>query len=403
MQRFCTRCGARNAADAAFCESCGNPMPARPAEVPAAERFSPPPAPPGKSGKTALLWGGAIFILLILGLAVGLAWVHFSKPVFAPEQLSEAIRRHLDSSLQIAEPYVCLSNLPYQRPELQIRSEDRKMGDWLDLLVEGGLYEVPREEVIDRGLFGMQTLHVYARTESGAAAVRGNRLCFADGIEFVRLDGYVPPPEIKPGVTATARFVYRYRNPQEWVKDPRAAQLMPARFSQAEWPAGVELRRGEQDWQVVSLIHADQAGQAIQQAQAASAAENRPSAMGGFSDWLKKLFSGVGSSGNPLIGRWRVDVGGLENLAGMAGILGGDRDVQSKMLMSIEFTADTMRLMGEDIPVSYSVKSGEVIVEPKKAGKALLGGGDSLSFKVQDDEHIALDLMFVEIPYRRER
>lgn len=401
MARFCTRCGTQNADDAAFCEACGHSLPLRVAPPPPVIE---PATAAGKrsGGRTALLWGSVIGILLLVIAAAGVALTMNRKPEFSPEQLSEAIRQYLLATPQISENLVCLSNLPYQQPEFRVRADNQPTNDWLGLLVEGGLYAAPREEMVDRGELGIEEQRVYLRSEAGTRVVRGNRLCFADGIEFARLDGVAGPVENKNGATATARFYYRYRNAQAWVQNPRAGQLMPALFAQSEWPAGAELARGEKTaWQVVRLIDGALAEQAVRQA--AENADRKPAA-GGFAEWLKKLFSADSASGgNPLIGRWRAEAGGLGNLAGMAGVMGGNADMQGKLLLTLEFSADKMRLMGQDIPVSYTVKSGEVLVKPLKKGGALPGNGDSLTFRIQDREHIALDLMLAEIPYTRER
>jgi|GEM_PF-3177349 len=400
MACFCTRCGTQNADDAAFCESCGHPLKPR-TEIPVSPTPAAGSAKVSKTSSAALLWGSVVGVLLLVVAAVLGVLFYERKPDFSPDELATAIRQHLAATPQVGESHVCIDNLPYQKPEFRVRPDDQATNDWLGLLVEGGLYEPPHDETVDRGNLGVEEQRVYVKTPLGAQSIRDNRLCFAEGIEFVRLDGHVQPTENKPGATSTARFLFRYRNAQAWTQNPRAAQLLPARFGQPEWPLGAQLKRGESDWQVLGLIAASQATQAIRQAET-TVAEKRP-AGSGFSDWLKKLFGNAAATGNPLLGRWRAEVGGLENLAGVAGILGGEGDLQGKLLLTLEFSADRMRMMGEEVPVTYTVKSDEVIVRPAKSGKSVPGGGDSLSFKIKDRDNIALDLMVVEIPYRRER
>ena len=316
MARFCTQCGEKNADDASFCEACGKTLAVKPAIIPGIPP-APVPQPAARRSNPALLWGGIVGAVL---LAVGLlAVAYFAMPKAADprEQIAEAIRSHLLAKPELTESLVCLNNLPYQHAELRVRPLDQATIDWLDVLVGAGFYQPPRDEQVEREAL-IEEQKVYTRSEAGALAIRGNRLCFAEGVELVRLEASTPPRELKNGeASSTARFFYRYRNAQAWTKSRQAKELMPARFAQPEWPAGAQLQRRDKAWSVERLIDAGVAEQALRR----EAAADKPAASEGWQSWLKGLFAG--KSDNPLLGSWRADLGGLGNLAGMAGVLGG--------------------------------------------------------------------------------
>lgn len=388
MARFCTQCGVQNADDAAFCESCGKSL----------ER--PNPVAPVVDGSRRLnpwlLWGSlgtAALLIVALGLLV---WLARPPAGDARPAQNEALRAYLLAQPAASEALVCLGNLPYQLEEFRVRPLDQATNDWLGVLVEAGLYLPPRDEQVERGNL-LEEQKIYARTAAGSQLIRGNRLCFAEGIELVRIDAATPPRELKNGdASATARFFYRYRNPQAWVANPRLKEIMPARFSQNEWPAGAILQRRNQQWSVERLVDASVAEQALRRE---SATPGKAPAAEGWQDWWRKLFA---TAPNQLLGSWRADLGGLGNLAAMAGVLGGVAG-QEQLLLTLEFGPKSMRMLGQEIPVSYEVRGSEILVRAEKSGSALPGGGDVLSFKIQDNEHVSLDLAVIEIPYTRSR
>lgn len=401
MTRFCTQCGEKNTDDAAFCEACGKPFP--PKQVPgsaAVQAVTPVSEPAARRVSPALLWGSIGGVVLLIGSLA--AVVFFAMPPLADprDQIAEAIDAHLLAQPQLTENLVCLNNLPYQHAELHVRPLDQATIDWLDILVAAGLYLPPRDAQVERGL-QLEEQKVYVRTEAGAQAIRGNRLCFAEGVELVRLEAATPPRELKNGdASSTARFFYRYRNAQGWTKSPQVEDLMPARFAQSEWPAGAQLQRRDKVWSVERLVDVSVAEQALRR-EAASAA--KPAPTGGLQSWFKGLFASKAVA-NPLLGSWRADLGGLGNLAGMAGVLGvPGGGGQEQLLLTLEFDADQMRLMGQEIAVSYEVRAGEILVRAEKSGSNMPGGSDILSFKLQDPDHISLDLALIEIPYTRVR
>ena len=103
--------------------------------------------------------------------------------------------------------------------------------------------------------------------------------------------------------------------------------------------------------------------------------------------WVVLSLAVACSTGNPIIGRWKVD--DKESLSGVGaglGLVGMDE---------IEFRADKMIMGSVVLEVSYEVDEDRVIVTNKKAGHGQV-------FRILDEDRIKFEVpMGLAIVYRR--
>lgn len=365
MAKFCTRCGTQNDAEALFCESCGSPLrpaaapqavPSQPAAAPAADTPAPAKKASGGNKKLLLILGGIALLTVILA-AVG-AFMYFASPKRASEaHFVKAVENYYAADKSRADDLTCLNNLPYGKDPMITSAWDGNTNGWMKLLVEEGLYEAP-QAITSGGYFVIQQQYSYALTETGKKAVRGNLLCFADGIKVRKALKFTPPKEAEKTHAAQIEFAYELVNPAAWTKNPAIRQYM-----------GRDLDNLTESKQVVLKKAGWVVGSSPDDAPEASASQ---SSGGGFLSWLGNLFNR-----NPLAGKWRSDAINVSGVSINPGL-------------EYEFTSSEMRTQGAVVKVKYDIKDDTVTVFPENAN-----GAAGQIFRVVDKDHIALEVPFM--------
>jgi hypothetical protein len=357
MTRFCTQCGTQNDATAQFCESCGTPLraatPAQPAPTAA------PVAPVAKSvgNKKVLFILGGVAVFVVALAAVG-AFLYFASPKRASEaHFLQAVEKYYAADKTRAADLTCLDNLPYATNPILTNPWDGNTNGWMNLLVEEGIYERPTS-VSSGGYYIVQQHLSYRLSEKGRQAVRGNRLCFADGIKVKKALDFTQPKEAEKTHMAHIVFTYEYVNPAAWIKNPAIRQYLNRDFDNPKEEQQLVLKKD--GWAVGNVPD-----------EAPSAAAGRSSG-GGLFSWLGNLFSR-----NPLIGKWRSD---------SVNLLGSRVNPD----LEYEFTSSEMRTRGSVVKVRYEVKEGTVSIYPAD-GPSTAGE----VFEIVDGDHIAQTLPFM--------
>jgi hypothetical protein len=356
MTRFCTQCGTQNDDAAQFCESCGTPLrAATPAQPTAASVAS--VATPGKHRKTTLFILGGVAVFVVALAAIG-AFLYFASPKRASEaHFLQAVEQYYAADKTRAADLTCLDNLPYATNPILTNPWDGNTNGWMNLLVEEGLYERPTS-VSSGGYFVVQQHLSYRLSEKGRQAVRGNRLCFADGIKVKKALDFTPPNEAEKTHVARIVFSYEYVNPSSWIKNPAIRQYAGRDFDNPKEEQRLALKKD--GWAV---------GNTPDEAPSATA---KPPAGGGFLSWFDRLFSR-----NPLIGKWHSD---------SVNLLGSRVNPD----LEYEFTSSEMRTQGAVIKVRYEVKNGAVAIYPE--GTTTAAGQ---VFEIVDADHIAQETPFM--------
>jgi hypothetical protein len=168
MARFCTACGTRNDDAATFCEECGKPL--RPGiSAPAA---GPAPASASPTSRRWLVPAALGMVVLLAG-AGGLAW-WLSAPAASADAFASALRGPTGAAAAPSADLLCIANLPYDRPQINVQPYDANTRRWMDGLASAGLYSAGQQV---EGAF--QQLIQYTPSAELANWRRGARLCVA--------------------------------------------------------------------------------------------------------------------------------------------------------------------------------------------------------------------------------
>lgn len=208
MARFCTHCGASNDADAAFCESCGQPL-ARPAASSA-----PPPAPPpdgatARAPRRGLLIGGIIAVVAVAIIAVVLALTLGSGATPSGGQAKKLAQQWLDQHRDALMAGACLANFNYGQNPVDVASWDTSTQQWLATLVAAGVYSTPQK--VQSGYTPMLR---YAYGPSAVQYIRNGQLCLARGVDIAKtelltgkqaLEAAQVPPSVRVGDALLAK------------------------------------------------------------------------------------------------------------------------------------------------------------------------------------------------------
>src|SRR5437762_3554585 len=127
MAKFCTACGTRNDDGAAFCEECGKPLRA------AANARSAPSAPPPVPERTAMPGAAPavrhwlvptvlVAAIVVIGIG-GLAW-WLTPPAASADAFAAALRVASGASAAPSAELLCIANLPYDRPQINVQQYD---------------------------------------------------------------------------------------------------------------------------------------------------------------------------------------------------------------------------------------------------------------------------------------
>ena len=373
MPKFCTRCGTKTEEmSARFCDACGAPLPGTTGAAPPAQRsVNTAPIPVAKLAK---IGAAAVVVLALLG---GGVWFLTKAP--SPPDASD-LSALLNADQAATEQRVCLDNFAYDKNPVTIAQYDTNTKQWLDALASAGLYS-PAETVTSGGGWFSQTQYKYTQTAAGLKAVRNGKLCFASGITLDKVT-YSEPEKHADKSFVEARYTYHYSAPAAWVSVPAIVKAEPARLGKTSFDDTAVLMLDKDKWQLASaqdrrrgalaeragnkpLFDLSTLGQAAPETESDIAV---PSSAGLF-DSIKRLFSGFG--GNPIIGKWAADQGGVV----------------------FEFTPDEMIAGGRAMPVKYDVQDKNVHVS--------VVGQQGVTFTVIDHDHIVMDMGMVKLQLTR--
>lgn len=306
---FCTKCGHQNPDDADFCAECGAPLHrAAPTQVStnsaATPSFAPPtqvvPSTPRPNRKYWMIAAGAVGTLVVAG--VGLFFM------LAPESPSKDVfgrlaAKAISEDAELFRGKYCLSNFAYDKDPVYVNQFDSRTQQWLSVLTQAGLYNQP--EAITSGGFFPSVQLKYAKTEAGQKAIKGNRLCIADGVTVVRVEDFSPPQKAGDAEFSRAQIRFGLTNPMPWIKSDEARGMMSNLGDEFTEQITYVLKDGK--WAVASaqdmrgLSDSRSTGAATQQS-------TTPKKSEGFLDSLKKML-GI-SPVNDLMGQWSGTVFG---------------------------------------------------------------------------------------------
>jgi len=235
MSRFCTACGTRNDDQAGFCEECGKPL--RTVVAAAAVATSQAAAPNEESAVRPLsppvrrswLVPAAIGGITLIVAGAGLAWWS-SPPAASAKAFAAALQGPSSSGAVPSADLLCLANVPYDRPQINVDERDVNTRRWMDALASAGLYTAgsPNE-----GLF--QSSIAYTPTPELANWRRGARLCLARSWSVNEIKGDRFNPEKRGGRTiARASVVWKAEGAAPWL----------ARLPSGQWLPGVKADGG---------------------------------------------------------------------------------------------------------------------------------------------------------------
>ena len=227
MAKFCTACGTRNDNEALFCEECGNGLrgvpspPIVPTQLPAAGEE---PAARTASAPARRSWLVAAALgVVAMGVAVGgFAWWS-SSPAASAKAFASALQGPSGSGAAPSADLLCLANLPFDRPQINVGERDVKTRRWMDALATAGLYTAgsPNE-----GLFGPSI--PYTPTPELDNWRRGARLCVARSWAVGEVKGGRFIPETRGGRTISrASVVWKAEGTASWLTRLPPGQWLP--------------------------------------------------------------------------------------------------------------------------------------------------------------------------------
>jgi hypothetical protein len=396
MAKFCTSCGTRNDNAAQFCEECGKPL--RAAALPIAQdQAQPAPGPdmghgaaPGRAaaGPTLGRWLlPAVLAAAVLVVAIaGIAW-WASPPAASADAFASALRGPSGAAATPSADLLCLANLPYDHPQINVQQYDSDTRSWMDSLVSAGLY-TPGQPV--NSLF--RPLIQYTPTPELGTWRRGTRLCAAKSWSVSEVKGGSFSPDKRgPHTLYRASVVWKAESVAPWL----------AQVTAGPWSPGVRLDSGAlttestqvfeiRDRRWVALTAADQVRiqrEALQAGRRGVTAKGTTPAQGGMFSALTNLFSGWGTA-HPLVGEWAVD-----NTSSLGGFLGAALPFKGG---HVTFGSDYMESGGERVKARFEVNGDVVNVRAE-------GETGGIEFRVKDKNTMVMAFGLAEIPFNRVR
>lgn len=388
MARFCPACGRRNDDGAGFCGECGKALrPASASSAPARSHAAPADdervaAPASLSGRRSWLLPAVVgAVVLIVGVG-GIAW-WWSPPAASAAAFRSALEDGSATSAAPSADLLCLANLPYDRPQLNIDERDFNTRRWMDALASAGLYTAGQPV---QGM--VQQLIQYTATPELADWRRGARLCVAKSWSLSEVKDARFTPE-KRGDRAF------YHASAVWKADGVAPWLahVPAR----QWSPGVRLAGGslttesnhvfearDRHWVVLTAADPGQGHQDVVHASRGGVESKAATAKqaGIFSAVMDLFRSGTA---HPLVGEWAIDD------STPLGIVGAAMPFKDGHVV---FGNEFMETGGERINASFEVNGDVVNVRAQ-------GDSDGIQFKMKDRNRMAMGAGLGEIPFKR--
>jgi hypothetical protein len=379
MAKFCTKCGTlAEDNEAQFCQSCGAALPgAKAPQITSLPVNASRPAPHLPLAKIAKIAAVGVASLAVMG---GGIWFLTKAPA-TPDAF--ALSTLLNADVKATEQRVCIGNFPYDKDPVFVNGNDTFTKNWLTQLVRAGIYNQPEAQT--SGGWFPQTQYKYTRTPAGLKAIHNGKLCFADGIGIDKVE-YSEPQKVNDKTHVEAKYTYHYVNPAVWIKQPEVKEIDAQHFGQSSFDESAILALEDGKWKLTLWQDKYNPGfssfgqsESSSGSELASAKLHSSSSSGGFSAWIKNLFSSMG--GNPLIGTWTLD----SEKMGIADFNIGQQ---------FEFTADEMRAGPSVKKVKYEVRGDKVLVTETSAHNAT-------AFTIIDHDHIALETGMGKLNLRR--
>ena len=298
MAQFCKQCGTAHTPDARFCDECGKAVNVASSPTPAPASAA-VPVRAGMQRRHLILAGGVLAVVIVAGGA--LTWL-LAPEAASASSFSRAINAHLAADEAARDKLLCLTNLPYQKEEIRVASYDSSTRQWLDILVRSGLYTAPVEQ--SSGGWLAQPQFVYALAAPGKAALRGNKLCVAKGVNVAKVSGYEQVREMGGQQVAMATAKLALTDEAAWLSASPDRALILQHLPNGDLEMQLPLALVDKQWQVTDRAQLQQATMAM-----AGAMRQASGAQGaGMLDKLKGLFS---FGGHPLEGKWKAPMGGV--------------------------------------------------------------------------------------------
>ena len=299
MSRFCTRCGARNDGEAGFCEECGNALrPAVPAPSSAQSQLLPAVEDPAASaasarGRRSWLLPAVLGVVALIAVVGGFAWWS-SPPAASAKAFASALQGASGTSAMPSADLLCLANLPYDRPQINIGERDLNGRRWMDALASAGLYTAGEPVA---GLF--QQVIQYTPTPELANWRRGARLCVAKSWSVREVKGGQFHPD-KRGSRSIYRasVVWKAEDTAPWLSRLPAGQWLPGVRADGESltiESSQLFELQNRRWTALAVADRRQVQRDVVQTAGGEPNLNAANAdQEGVLPWWKKLFSTVG-------------------------------------------------------------------------------------------------------------
>lgn len=380
---FCTQCGTRGDAQAAFCDNCGTAVrkpPATPQSAPAATARG--GAGASRTRAARIVIGAAAAVATIVIASVAFLLMNRAPEATPSALLAAAKSGYGPTAVAAQRRELCRSDLDYGKDHFLVSEWDRSTQDALNTLVAAGLYGQP--ERVQTGGFFAQSLLQYTPTPELAKYRDGQRLCLAKDVEIAEVTDIGSPAEQPMGAGPSApkitmvrgTMVLRSIGTAAWLENPQVRDAVVAGLQGWEYrdhalqkrvPELFGVREGK--WTTGPAYRAEL------DAHLRAASRREPVSGAGTSSgaglWasMQRMFDGFGSR-SPLQGRWRMagsSIMGMELPEGLA--------------PDITFTKDRIEVGGSSTPVRFEVDGDKVRVTAEGQSTAtvfVLQGSDAM-------------------------